>query len=65
VRGVGVLDVEALTVCVGGVTALDAVDACVPEGAICGVIGPDGAGRSTFLEAITEPRTAPKRGDDA
>jgi branched-chain amino acid transport system ATP-binding protein len=47
-----VLEVEALHVAYGGVTALDGVSLRVPDRGITAVLGPNGAGKSTLLRAI-------------
>jgi branched-chain amino acid transport system ATP-binding protein len=47
-----VLEVEALHVAYGGVTALDGVSLRVPDHGITAVLGPNGAGKSTLLRAI-------------
>jgi branched-chain amino acid transport system ATP-binding protein len=47
-----VLEVEALHVAYGGVTALDGVSMRVPDRGITAVLGPNGAGKSTLLRAI-------------
>src|SRR5579872_958205 len=46
------LEVEALRVAYGGVTALDGVSVKVPDRGITAVLGPNGAGKSTLLRAI-------------
>jgi len=46
------LDIAALTVRFGGLTALDAFALRVEPGEIVGVVGPNGAGKTTLLEAI-------------
>ncbi|HLH68539.1 MAG TPA: ABC transporter ATP-binding protein [Candidatus Dormibacteraeota bacterium] len=47
------LRVENLTVCFGGLTALDAVSFSVARGSIHAVIGPNGAGKSTLLNVLS------------
>ena len=49
---------EALTKCFGGLTAVDRLTLTVSEGEIFGLVGPDGAGKTTtmrLLTAIMEP----------
>ena len=47
------LEVEALTVQFGGLTAVDAVSFTLDEGEIVGLIGPNGAGKTTCFSLIT------------
>jgi branched-chain amino acid transport system ATP-binding protein len=47
------LNVEALRVTYGGVTAVDDVDLAVPEGKVVGLIGPNGAGKTSTIDALT------------
>lgn len=47
------LEVEQLTMCFGGLTAVNKVDLQVPAGSIYSVIGPNGAGKTTVFNAIT------------
>ncbi len=47
------LDVDALRVSYGGVTAVDDVDVKVPEGVVFGLIGPNGAGKTSMVDALT------------
>jgi branched-chain amino acid transport system ATP-binding protein len=50
---VSLLEVEALTVQFGGLTAVDAVTFAVDEGEVVGLIGPNGAGKTTCFGLIT------------
>jgi branched-chain amino acid transport system ATP-binding protein len=47
------LNVDALRVTYGGVTAVDDVDLAVPEGKVIGLIGPNGAGKTSIIDALT------------
>jgi branched-chain amino acid transport system ATP-binding protein len=47
------LNVEALRVTYGGVTAVNDVDLTVPEGSVIGLIGPNGAGKTSTIDALT------------
>ena len=47
------LEVRALTVVFGGVTALDDVGFTVRPGEVTGLIGPNGAGKTTLLDVMT------------
>jgi branched-chain amino acid transport system ATP-binding protein len=47
-----VLEIEALSVAYGGVTALDGVSLRVASKGITAVLGPNGAGKSTLLRTI-------------
>src|SRR4051812_43032268 len=47
------LNVDALRVTYGGVTAVDDVDLTVPEGTVVGLIGPNGAGKTSIIDALT------------
>ncbi|TAM74569.1 ABC transporter ATP-binding protein [bacterium] len=46
------LSVENLTICFGGLVAVDAVSFGVAKGELVGIIGPNGAGKSTTFNAI-------------
>jgi len=50
---VSLLEVEALTVRFGGLTAVNGVSFAVDAGAIVGLIGPNGAGKTTCFNLIT------------
>jgi len=47
------LEIDALTVRFGGVTALDTVSMRVEPGQVLGLIGPNGAGKTTLIDAVT------------
>ena len=51
------LDLRAVVIRFGGVTALDGVDLSVATGAIHGLIGPNGAGKTTLLNVISRIAT--------
>jgi ABC-type branched-subunit amino acid transport system ATPase component/branched-subunit amino acid ABC-type transport system permease component len=48
-----VLDVKDLRVCYGGTVALDGLDLAVHPGQVVGLIGANGAGKTTFIDAVT------------
>ena len=48
-----ILETSGLTVTFGGLNACDKVDLIVPEGKFVGLIGPNAAGKTTFIDAIT------------
>jgi ABC-type branched-subunit amino acid transport system ATPase component len=47
------IDVEGVSKAYGGVQALSDCSLSVPEGAICGLIGPNGSGKTTLFNIIT------------
>jgi branched-chain amino acid transport system ATP-binding protein len=48
----GILELDAVTVRFGGLTAVDGLSVTVAEGETLGVIGPNGSGKSTLLNAV-------------
>lgn len=53
VNSIPLLEARAITVCFGGLMAVDAVDARFATGELVGIIGPNGAGKTTFFNAIS------------
>jgi len=47
------IKVEGLTMCFGGLTALDELTMSVREGEILGLLGPNGSGKTTFFNVLT------------
>jgi branched-chain amino acid transport system ATP-binding protein len=47
------LETHAVSVTFGGLRALDRIDLAVDEGTIVGLIGANGAGKTTFLDGLT------------
>lgn len=60
--GQRLLDLAAVTMRFGGLTAVDSLDLHVDEGEILGLIGPNGAGKTTVFNMITGVYT-PTKGD--
>jgi branched-chain amino acid transport system ATP-binding protein len=50
---VPLLEIERLTVCFGGLTAVSELDLSVEPGALVALIGPNGAGKTTAFNVIT------------
>ncbi len=48
-----IIDIQGLTKKYGKLTALDHVTFSVPEGSVFGLIGPDGAGKTTLYQVLT------------
>jgi ABC-2 type transport system ATP-binding protein len=48
-----VVEVSGLTKRFGDVTALDDIDLTIPPGAITGLLGRNGAGKTTFMQTVT------------
>jgi branched-chain amino acid transport system ATP-binding protein len=49
----GFLEVEGASKAFGGIHAVEDLDFAVPEGEICGVIGPNGSGKTTLLGLLS------------
>jgi len=49
----GFLEVEGASKAFGGIHAVEDIDFAVPEGEICGVIGPNGSGETTLLGLLS------------
>lgn len=47
------IDIQGITKKYGNLTALDNVTLSVPEGMMFGLIGPDGAGKTTLYKILT------------
>ena len=47
------IDIQGVTKRYGRLTALDKVTFSVPEGSMFGLIGPDGAGKTTLYQILT------------
>jgi branched-chain amino acid transport system ATP-binding protein len=50
---VSILEVKGITKTFGGVTALDSVSVDVEENSLLGIIGPNGSGKTTFVNIVT------------
>ena len=51
--GPALLDVDAVTLCFGGIVALDGLSFTIDEGQICGLIGPNGAGKTSLFNVVS------------
>ncbi|MFD2351391.1 ATP-binding cassette domain-containing protein [Nonomuraea ferruginea] len=60
--GANVLRLADVTVRFGGITAVDAVTLDVPGGQVVGLIGPNGASKTTLLDSVSGLRTPPPKG---
>jgi len=49
----GILEVKGITKTFGGVTALDDVSVNIEENTLLGIIGPNGSGKTTFVNIVT------------
>ena len=47
-----VIEMQGLTKCFAGVTAVDAVNLTVSEGTVLGLVGPNGAGKTTTIKML-------------
>jgi branched-chain amino acid transport system ATP-binding protein len=47
------MELTGITMCFGGVTAIDDLTISIPSGKIVGLIGPNGAGKTTVFNVIT------------
>lgn len=50
---VPLLELQNVTQVFGGITAVDNVSFQIPQGLICGLIGPNGSGKTTLINLIT------------
>jgi ABC-2 type transport system ATP-binding protein len=46
------IDVRGMTKCFGDLVAVDHIDLQVPTGEICGFLGPNGSGKTTFIRML-------------
>src|SRR5918994_7693224 len=46
------IDVHGMTKRIGARTAVDHIDLQVPRGEICGFLGPNGSGKTTFIRML-------------
>ncbi len=47
------IEVKNMSICYGGIVALDNVSLTIPDGKIVGIVGANGAGKSTTINAIS------------
>ena len=48
-----ILETKCLTKSFGGVTANSNLDICIKKGSVTGLIGPNGSGKTTFINVVS------------